>query len=395
MFSSSPFSGHNNRFHQPSRRSYVVDQYGDESEYYHQTPSRHQRRQQYGPIARAGRRQQQYYTQDELFELQREKQQREEAQLLKYQQHQEHQRQLAEQRRTQHLQEHNEKLKQRKLFILRATIATRTIQRAWRQHQQRQTIALQQKQTTAAVIIARAINNFGPIVQAKKVRDSLRRLKSISEQVEDVDSVTAVRTGAGITLFEHTLDGLVAQLDSIDSWGSQTVRSIRKQIVIRANERTQQQVVIEPAKQQSLPQLTPTPPTETGTGSGSESESEDMESESDYTNQYNVANDSARSMATEIGMPAIVSEIETTKSFSDEETDKKMDEDCVDYEVVPNVQNQQSYFTSNRCLPPGKVLFEPKLDWQPVLKNHVLPKGLYIRANMTTGVKEAKILIGT
>lgn len=333
MFSLSPFFGHNNRFHQPSRRSYVFDQYGDESEYYHQTPSRHQRRQQYDPLSRARCRQQQYYTQDELFELQREKQQREEAQLLKYQQHQEHQRQLAEQRRTQHLRE---KIKQRKLFILRATIATRTIQRAWRLHQQRQTIALQQKQTTAAVIIARAIKNFGPIVQAKKIRDSLRRLKSISEQVEDVDPVTAVRTGSGITLFEHTLDGLVAQLDSIDSWGSQTVRSIRRQIVIRANERTQQQVVIELAKQQTLPHLTPTPPTETETGS--ESESEDMES------------------------------------------------DASDSEVAPIVQNQQSYSTSNRW---------PKLDWQPVLDNHVLPPGLYIRANMTTGVKEAKILSGT
>ena len=43
-------------------------------------------------------------------------------------------------------------------------------------------------------------------------------------------------------------------------------------------------------------------------------------------------------------------------------------------------------------LPPGKVLFNPSLSWQPVLDNHVLPPGLHIRVNITTGVKEAKLL---
>jgi hypothetical protein len=41
-------------------------------------------------------------------------------------------------------------------------------------------------------------------------------------------------------------------------------------------------------------------------------------------------------------------------------------------------------------LPPGRVLFVPTLQWQPVLDEHVLPAGLHIRINITTGVKEAR-----
>lgn len=44
-------------------------------------------------------------------------------------------------------------------------------------------------------------------------------------------------------------------------------------------------------------------------------------------------------------------------------------------------------------LPPGKVLFEPTLNWQPVRDDHVLPPGLHIRVNVTTGVKEAKLIL--
>ena len=50
-------------------------------------------------------------------------------------------------------------------------------------------------------------------------------------------------------------------------------------------------------------------------------------------------------------------------------------------------QNKKQHY-----LPPGKILFEPSLSWQPVLDNHVLPPGLHIRVNITTGVKEAKLL---
>jgi len=181
-----------------------------------------------------------YYSEAEMLEAQRaqrqEQQQRQQhAQRLQLQR--ERQAAAALQQRKEAALKRQEQIKQRTLFLIRAKIATRTIQRAWRAYSERRDHVLHAKREAAALVITRAMRNFPAIMQAKKVVTSLQELKHIAQQVEDVDPATAIKIGAGITLFEHTLDKLVAKIDLIDSWGSPLVRCMRKQIVLRANER--------------------------------------------------------------------------------------------------------------------------------------------------------------
>eukprot|EP00040_Diaphanoeca_grandis_P034123 m.210285 g.210285 ORF g.210285 m.210285 type:complete len:374 (-) comp33069_c1_seq2:176-1297(-) len=206
-----------------------------------------------------------YYSEAEMLEAQR-------AQRQEQQQRQQHAQRLQLQRERQAaaaLQQHKEaalkrqeQIKQRTLFLIRAKIATRTIQRAWRAYSERRDHVLHAKREAAALVITRAMRNFPAIMQAKKVVKSLQELKHIAQQVEDVDPATAIKIGAGITLFEHTLDKLVAKIDVIDSWGSPLVRSRRKQIVLRANERITQ-VCHDAVAPETEPAPTSTTPTST------------------------------------------------------------------------------------------------------------------------------------
>jgi len=133
-----------------------------------------------------------------------------------------------------------EKIRQNKLFMIRANMAARTIQHAWSEYCVRKEAKLKLKQNEAALVITRAMRNFGPIAEAKSIAASLRELKEIAKKVEEVDQSTALqkKKGPGISLFEHTLDKLVARVDFIDSYGSELVRAKRKQVIIRANQRT-------------------------------------------------------------------------------------------------------------------------------------------------------------
>lgn len=132
------------------------------------------------------------------------------------------------------------KIRRHKLLMIRANMAARTIQHAWSEYCVRKEAKLKLKQNEAALVITRAMRNFGPIAEAKSIAASLRELKEIAKKVEEVDQSTALqkKRGPGISLFEHTLDKLVARVDFIDSYGSELVRAKRKQVVIRANQRT-------------------------------------------------------------------------------------------------------------------------------------------------------------
>lgn len=203
------------------------------------------------------RRHPNYYTEDELIQMQKEKALRQEKLLLQRRQ-EEQRKQEAEKRR-------QEQLKQRQLFLIRAKMATRIIQRAWRAYRERrdekirvakqaQLEQLRAKQEKAAFVITRAVRNFGPIHRAKQIANSLRRLQEIQNQVESVDPATAVRKGSGISLFEHTIDKLIAQVDLIDSYGDITVRSRRKAVVMLATERVSKVLEQQQEQQQQLQQ---------------------------------------------------------------------------------------------------------------------------------------------
>jgi hypothetical protein len=59
--------------------------------------------------------------------------------------------------------------------------------------------------------------------------------------------------------------------------------------------------------------------------------------------------------------------------------------------------SQSSWLKSGKktVLPPGKEMFAPTHEWQPVLDHHVLPAGCEIQMDMSTGKNRARISSNT
>jgi hypothetical protein len=157
------------------------------------------------------------------------------------QQKQERQRMMERQRKERELKQRKKRqqdIRNRKLYLIRAQMAARCIQRFWRAYRERKQAELAKVQHAAALVITRAMRSFGPILQAKKIVASLRALRDIRRQVDAVDPATAIRSATrGISPFEDALEKLILKVDLVDSFGNATVRAARKAVVLHANER--------------------------------------------------------------------------------------------------------------------------------------------------------------